>query len=66
MPDYESPNVDETGPERVAKDPRRFDGNYSFGWIRNADHATVTKWAKSIKKQFGIDPEITEIPREDL
>lgn len=64
MPDYESPNVDETGPERVAKDPRRFDGQYPFGWIRNVDHATIIKWAKAIKKQFGIDPEIQQRSHE--
>lgn len=70
MPDYESPNVDETGPERAPKDPRRFDGQFTFGSpfdpdfahgaIWNVDHKTITAWARMVKRQFKIDPEIQE------
>jgi hypothetical protein len=58
--DYESFNVDDDTPEKAPTDPRRFDGFYDGGFISNVDIKTITKWARMVKRQFGIEPDIGE------
>jgi hypothetical protein len=62
--DYETPNEVDDGKPSV--DNRRFSAEYNMdngfsGYITGADEKTIQAWARSIKRQWKMEVEITQI-----
>lgn len=64
--EYESPNEEDDGKPAKVVDPRRFSAEYNMGngysgYITGADEKTIQAWARSIKRQWKMEVEITQI-----
>lgn len=64
--DYETPNEVDDGKPAKPVDNRRFSAEYNMdngfsGYITGADEKTIQAWARSIKRQWKMEVEITQI-----